>query len=151
MRIKRSSALLLTGSLVAGLMLGASTTAASAGTASSSTAYFSAGANDYKDWAQIGTSPGRAAGNAAIARSDGTMQPGWGGVNARVFRASNNAMVGETGFQYNVSSAGANTYFPAFTPQYLVTGTFYSWGVVRGWSGSAYSNYYTFKTPNQTS
>ena len=75
---------------------------------------------------------------------------GWLCVNARLFR-STGAMVGESGFYYNGSVLSANNTLVNGIDYVSITGIFYSYGVVRGWTGSNYNSYYTFKSPNQNS
>lgn len=149
-RLRHSSARILAGSLLCGVLLGAGTISASAGIATGGTSAFTVGGNSYRDFARVSTKPGQAQASTWIARTDGTASSGWLGANARLFR-SNGAMIAETGFRYNGSAYGSGTYFAVPGSYYGVYGTFYSYGVVKGWNGSSYGTYYTFVSPNQTS
>lgn len=144
---RRRVTTLLTAALLTGLMVGGGFTAATAvGQATSQTASFTVNGKTYRDFALVKTTSTVATGET---RGWGltTVSAGWLGVNGRLFRSSG-AMVGESGFYYNGSTMAGGTVLINGV-DYVTTGTFYSYGVVRGWNGSGYNSYYTFKTPYQ--
>jgi hypothetical protein len=144
--------ILLAGSLLAGLLGGGSCVGASPGTSSSAASVFTSGVFQYRDYATIRTEPGQVRGSSAIRRLGGTTPTNYVGANARYFRASNDAMVAETGFYYNSEPIPDGLNLSVTTPRKISTGiSYYSWGVVKGSNSASYATYYTFKSPNQSS
>jgi hypothetical protein len=150
---RRSGTLILVGSLVAGLLVGASASAATAGYSSSLYSYFTAGVFQYRAFAGIETSSYQVRGSAGIKREGASTPINYVGANARYFRSSDNALIAESGFIYN----------SAVVPDYLnmvvykgwsgvsTHTNYYGWGVVKGSDGGSYSTNYTFKSDPQTS
>jgi len=149
----RSIALLLVGSMATGLLLGMGGAAASAGTLSSNHSFFTSGVFQYEAYATIRTAPSEVRGSASIKRVGASTPANYVGANGRYFRASNNAMIAETGFRYNSSVIPDYLSMTVTTPVKVVSSgvDYYAWGVVKGSNSSSYATYYTFKTVTQRS
>ncbi len=120
---------------------------ASAGTATSSTGYYTDNGRGYFNRAEISTSVGRAIASSIVGTSNGQGAPGgWMGARARLF-SSNGALVQESSTSYS----GANAYQLSIPTSRNAGGTWYSYGVTYGWNGSGYNAHYTFQSPNQNS
>lgn len=148
MRRQRRLPSLMAAALLTGVLLGGGITSASAvGTADSSTAQFSVNGITYYDFARVTANSNGTVYASTWIRGASTVPAGWAGVNGRLFRSSG-AMVGESGFYYNGSSMPAGNQL-VNTTGHNARGTFYSYGVARGWNGSSYNSYYTFQSPYQ--
>lgn len=149
---KRRTALMLAGALLTGMIVGAGSSMAMAGTASSANGYFSVNGINYSDYAYVSTSPGSVGAGTLIKGTNTSVPSGWAGANARLFTSSG-SLYYETGFIYNGGSMYAGGYLSQATGDFGVSrgSNWYSYGVVRGWNGGGYNSYYTFQSPNQTS
>ncbi|GAA4626338.1 hypothetical protein [Cellulomonas oligotrophica] len=135
---------------VLALVLAGGATAAYAGTASSSTGYFSANGVSYLNFAWINTNPTdhyAVASTRTQKNGSGSLAAGWGGARGRLFTSGGTLRCEGTN-QYNPSGtttvAGSSCLLNA-------TGAWYSYGVSLGWNGSGYNSVYTFISPNQNS
>lgn len=138
--------------LVAGLV--ASTEGpAWAGIATSQHGLYTISGRVFHNYAKIETYPSnnsQADASTFTGPENWSAPPGWVGSRGRLFK-STGALSCEGTTQYNSSTLAAKTYVYGFSCFRFQGGTWYSYGVSAGWSGTAYQSFYTFRSPNQNS
>lgn len=119
-----------------------------AGTAYSNYSNFTCGSYSYRNQACVETgSYGASASTAIYSVPNGTIRPaGWYGALARLYNDAGTLVLQE-GYTYN---AGPAPNWAKYTPWYKVRGTYYSYGVSKSWTGSAYHGHATWTSPRQT-
>lgn len=119
-----------------------------AGTAYSNYSNFTCGSYGYRNRATIQTnsSGARAATDIYATPSGATRPAGWYGYNARLYNDAG-TLVTQTGYRY---SEGTYTGFGGWTGYRTVRDNYYSYGVSKSWTGSAYHSHATWTSPQQT-
>ena len=143
----RGAAMALFAALAVSFMASFGATSAYAGNAASSSSYPVVGGATFRNWATVNTATNYAISSTLMGHDDGSTPVGHAGARGRLF-TSGGSLRCESSNQYNstTTSFAAGTSCNAGT-----SGTWYGYGVAYGWNGSAYSAYYTFQTPNQSS
>lgn len=127
-------------------LMGVSSQAASAGSAVSSTGYYTVAGIQYLSRAHIATTPGQASAGTWVERNGASTPGGYAGARGRLF-TSGGSLSCEGSTLYN--DAGYGVF--AWSCTRSASGSWYSYGVGYGWNGSSYSPFYTFTSPSQTS
>ena len=133
--------------LVVGFTVGAGATLAAAGTATSAFGYSTINGHEYQNYATIVTSTNNARAYTVTKWNSGGTTAGWAGARGRLF-TSGGALSCEGTTSYNPYDNWTAT---GYSCTRTTSGAWYSYGVSYGWTGSSYSPFYTFKSPNQNS
>ncbi len=142
---KQKLALMLVGTSLLGASVGA-VAPAFAGTAYSTVGVFTVSGINYSNQAYIITSPGNISAVSQINSTSGSVAAGWMGARGRLFNAAG-TLIQESQTSYTSVNATSISVPTVRTG----TGTWNSYGVTYSWTGSSYTPYYTFRSPNQTS
>lgn len=150
MQKRRSLKIAIASAFAVGALIGGGFTSASAFTAQSSYGYFSAGGNNYQNYASLNTGAGNtyAAATTGTARQGGSTPSGYVGSRGRLFMSSGSLHC-EGSTTYN-NAALSNAHWLAQSCAKTSAGTSYSYGVSYGWNGNGYNSTYTSRTTNLT-
>jgi len=127
-----------------------------AGIANSTSFRYTVSGREYFNTSTIITTDNTAQARSTVGAHDfRTVSNGHMGVRARMYNASNNALVRETAWLYNSTavaqmSEGTTTlvHVPIITP--IKGNSYYSQGMSAGWNGSSYTTHNTNRSPSQT-
>jgi len=118
-----------------------------AGTAYSNYSNFTCGDYGYRNRAEVMTdSYGARAATYIGSYPEVTRPAGWYGALARLYNDAG-TLVKQEGYRYNDSACVG---YKVWTGNYTVRGNYYSYGVSKSWTGSAYHGHATWKSPLQT-
>ncbi len=126
---------------------------AEAGTATSARGVYTVSGVRYLNKATIMTqvpTPTSIQGLTATGPDTTSASAGWVGSLGRAIDASNNSLVCSSVWSYNTATLSAGSYHTALCVTYG-TGAWYSKGKSKAYSGSAWSEWFTFPSPNQNS
>lgn len=121
-------------------------TSAVAGSASSAYGYYSVGGYSYRNQATIVTGTGNDYAYTNLRSTSGNVPPGWFGTLSRGWTTAG-ALTCSSGYTYNSTWSSGQSRACAFSG--YSGSAYYSYGVTKGWNGSSYNAYYTFKSPLQ--
>jgi len=134
-------------------LLSATSGAALAGTATSSSGYYTINGINYRNYAAINTNHGfnhQAYGVTVVTPRNTSAGSGWVGALPRRHNSSGALLCTGT-WKYNSGTLAVNQFLNP-TGCFINNHSIYSSkGQTRGWTGSGYSTYNTFLTPNQNS
>ncbi len=133
---------------VAGFVFGVVVPVAHAGLAKGAWTYYTAGNIGYRNQASVLTNSDGASAWTYVEtyNPERNVAAGYMGVLERLYKHTG-VLVFTSSWDYNDSICAGMNNRTSFT---TVRDSYYSRGSTRGWNGSGYNTYYTFRSPNQT-